>query len=191
MLQRVLPSPVYRVLAIVGLGVVMSANLSLLYRHHRISHDVGYPHLDLPGTPVSWSSYEGVFHWLRTHSRPDDVVAAGLDPLIYLYTGRRAFHPYVDHPTALFYAQHSPPVGTVEELRHSLKAARYLVHSPLPGAIEGKAFAELLDELRRKYPGWLTPVYEGEDRRFIIFEVQPRMEPASKVQRGAFGLSIP
>ncbi len=181
-LRRVLPLFGYRILTMVGIVVVVTANLWLLSSLNQVSQRFSYPYTRVPEEPVSWSSYEDVFAWLRTHSQPDDVIASGLDSMIYIYTGRRAFRPFVGRPAAMFYGQDSPATGTVEELGHILKVsrARYLIHVPMPGFSEEKPFTDLLDALRAKHPGWLTPVYVGEDQRFVIFELRSHVEPASK-----------
>jgi hypothetical protein len=184
-LRRVLPLSGYRVLIMAGIVVVVIANLWLLSRLNQVSQRFSYPYTSVasvPEAPVSWSSYEDVFAWLRTHSRPDDVIASGLDSMTYLYTGRRAFRPFVGRPAAMFYGQDSPATGTVKELEHFLKVsrARYLMHVPMLGFSEEKPFTDLLDALRIKHPGWLTPVYVGEDQRFVIFESRSHKEPASK-----------
>ncbi len=185
MLRRLIPWRGYGVLASVGLGVALTGNLGLLYGHASVSHRAGYPYMGSPGDLGSWSSYEEVFDWLRTHAHPDDVVASGLDSMIYLYTGLRAFRPFTPCAAALFYGENLPPLGTIDDLARTLRfhKARYLVHLPLPGFSEEQPFIELLDGFQAKYPGWLTRAYQSEDRRFVIFELQPGMQPIADASR--------
>ncbi len=166
-------------LATMAIVVAVSANVSLLCRHRDLSRHTGYAYVDLKDTRVSWSSYEGVFDWLRHHARAEDVVASAFDPMIYLYTGLQGFRPFSGRPAALFYRKDVPAVGTLDEFVECLgtRRPRFLVQFPLPGFSEEKHFAELLSSLRTKYPSWLQPVYQGKDERFVIYEVRPDMAP--------------
>ena len=173
-LLRRLPSEFNRRLVVsVGLGVLVLANLSLIARHAQITASSGYPMMRVTDTPVEWSSFERTLDWLRRHARPDDVVASGLDSMASLYTNRRAFRPFVYNPGRLFYGHGPSHLMTVEELVAILKHSRprFLMHTPMPGFAEEKLFADVLDELRRRHPGWLAVVYEDADPRFVIFEL--------------------
>jgi hypothetical protein len=93
--------------------------------------------------------------------------------MIYLYTDRRGFRPFVHHPERLFYGAGGPPVGTAEEVLANLqrKRAQYLVTVPLPGFSEEVAFAEAVTTLRERYPERLATRYKGADGRFMVFEI--------------------
>ena len=177
---RLLPRADHQFAALIGLtGVIVLANVGLLARHTQLAHQSGYPLMQLNDTAVRWSSYERVFAWLRAHSRPDDVVTSGVDSMVALYTDRRAFRPFVYSPGCLFYGQEGPTLGTVEEMAAILKRyqPRYLVHTPMPGFPEEKPFEELLGQLRRRHPGWLVSVYQDDDPRFVVFELNSQKEP--------------
>jgi arylsulfatase A-like enzyme len=180
MSRRFFPLRRYGVVGAVALGIAVTANLALLYRHCELNQRTRYPYGTFPDAPVSWSSYERVFDWLRTHARPDDVVASGLDSMIYLYTDLRGFRPFVGRSTSLFYGDELPPLGTVDDLVHILleHEPRYLVRSPMLEFSEEQPFDSLLAEMRDKHPGWLAPVYQSEDQQFVIFELQAEMQPA-------------
>jgi hypothetical protein len=179
LLPRLMPARRCAVLATVALAVAVSGNLTLLYRHSALSDRTGYSYSGMPGEMDSWSSYEGVFDWLRTHARPDDVVASGLDSMVYLYTGLRAFRPFTPCAASLFYGADLPPIGTIEDVTRTLQThgARYLVQSPMPGFSEEGPFFALLKQLRARHPGWLAPVYQSKDQRFVIFELRAEEEP--------------
>ena len=55
--------------------------------------------------PGNWSSHKEIFRWLKIHSRPDAVVACWNDPMVYLYTGRRAIRPFKITPGLLGYGK--------------------------------------------------------------------------------------
>jgi hypothetical protein len=159
--------------AVSGLLLGGLGNVGILYLEGRLNHHTGYPYIGLPKEPANWASYQEVFDWLRAHGRSRDVVAAGMDSMISLYTGLPAYRPFVQHPPALFYGSRHPAIGTADQLACSLKdrRARYLVHFPMVGFAEDKPFDKLLEELTGRFPGWLKPVYIGEDQRFVIYEL--------------------
>jgi hypothetical protein len=166
--------PSYRYAVLAGISALVAANLLLLNNYGRVNHSTGFPSNGLSGTRVAWSSYQKVFAWITEHSKSDEVIASGLDTMLYLYTGRRSFRPFVARPTALFYGEDNPALGTLKDLEQLLKIynPRYLVHTPMPGFSEEKPFAELLKQVISKRPALLKPVYVGEDKRFVVFEIQ-------------------
>jgi hypothetical protein len=84
----------------VGL-LLVATNLALLYQHGQSAEKFHYPHAFLQDKPASWASYQDIFRWLKTHSRPDDVIASMEDPMIFLYTGRQAIRPFKISPGLL------------------------------------------------------------------------------------------
>ncbi len=160
---------------IAGLGLLLAANLALVGIRGQVHRETRYPMLAPLHPPVHWASYEAVFDWVKSHTAPDDVIAAGFDTMIYLYTGRPAFRPFVGSPGAMFYGDSSQPLGNPEDLLRVLRAyrARYLVHTPIPDFSEDRLFPGLLKNLIQKYPGVLQPVFTGKDERFVIFAVGP------------------
>lgn len=170
----------WRKLLFAGLGVFLTANLTLVCYSGYICNSKCYPYTWYLKEPLRWSSYEKIFEWLNTHTRPSDVIASGLDSMIYLYTGRVAFRPYIVHPVSLFYGEDSPPLGELQDFCKIMRGykPRYLVQTAMPGFGEEKPLNELIEKVRTKYPDWLKPVYSGADSHFIIYELQPDLEPA-------------
>ena len=156
--------------------LAIAGNLWSLVRVRDFSLRFGYPFISAHVDPYDWTSYERVFAWIRTNTKPDDVIASASDPTIYLYTGRTAFRPFVARPLALFYGQDTPGIGTFEDLDRSLMAfrPRYLVQTPLPALSKEKPFHVLIKELREREPGRLEKVYTGEDPRFVIYSIDYR-----------------
>ncbi len=166
--------PGYRYAVLIGISGLVAGNLVLLNNYGQVNHSTGLPSNGSNSMRVAWSSYQKVFNWITEHSRPDQVIASGLDTMIYLYTGRRSIRPFIARPTALFYGEDKPAIGTLKDLELLLKTykPRYLVHTPMPGFSEEKPFAQLLKQVISKRPAWLRPVYVGEDKRFVVFEIQ-------------------
>jgi len=176
--QRLSFLPSCRSAALVGICLLLVVNLTLVFVLGQTNHKTRYPLLVQLHPPVSWSSYEAVFNWLKSHTSPDDTIASGLDSMIYLYTGRRAVRPFVGRPASIFYGDAAQSLGTPERLLQVLKIfrVRYLVSTPMPEFGEEKPFLELLEKLRQEHPGALQPVFVGQDSRFVIFALEPGLK---------------
>jgi hypothetical protein len=159
----------------VGLSLVVAANLTLLYWHGQETRKFGYPYVGLQQDPASWDSYKDIFQWLKTHSQPEDVIASMEDPMIFLYTGRRAIRPFKITPALLGYGDDLQSYGSAEDLVQTIKAykIRYLVTVPIR-AFNQELINGVISEAQNHYPGSLKEVYSCEDKRFAIFEfLQP------------------
>jgi hypothetical protein len=167
-----------------GVSLLLCMNVGLVYHAMTISQSMHYPYLRRLEKPLSWSSYEEVFQWIKVNTQPTDVLASGFDTMIYLYTQRRTFRPFVSRPASLFYGDPGPALGPMEEIVASLKAykARYFVHLPMPVFTEEAPLSAFVRDVQEHYRGWLKPVYSGADDRFVIFELQPDREPTDVPQ---------
>lgn len=92
--------------------------------------------------------------WVARETAPDDVVASDGEPLIYLYTGRRAVPNTVRRGLASYLG--ADPAGTTGELAALLArtGARYLAVSAPGGPV-----AELVEGLARDRPDLLRLVH--------------------------------
>jgi hypothetical protein len=160
----------------VGLSLLVAANLTLLYRHGQETRKFYYPSVMFHKNPASWDSYKDIFHWLKTHSQPDDVIASMEDPMIFLYTGRRAIRPFKITPGLLGYGDDLQSYGSAEDLIRTIKAykVRYLVKFPI-FAFDQDRINALMAKVQLQYPDSLQQVYAGKDKRFVIFEL-PRYD---------------
>jgi hypothetical protein len=113
---------------------------------------------------------------LQTQSQPDDVIASMEDPMIFLYTGRRAIRPFKITPGLLGYGDDLAAYGSAEDLFNTLRAykVRYLVKVPI-FAFDQDIINGLISAVQKQYPGSLKQVYLGRDKRFEIFEL-PRQD---------------
>ena len=126
----------------------------------------------LKKNPASWASYQDIFQWLKTHSQPDDVIASMEDPMIFLYTGRRAIRPFKITPGLLGYGDDLEGYGSAEDLFKTLQAykVRFLVKVPI-FAFDQDLINGLISEVQKKYPGSLNQVFIDQDKRFEIHEL--------------------
>ena len=155
----------------VGL-LLVATNLALLYQHGQSAEKFRYPYPFLQKNPASWASYQDIFQWLKTHSQPDDVIASMEDPMIFLYTGRRAIRPFKISPGLLGYGDDLHTYGSAEDLIRTFKAykVRYLVAVPI-FAFDQNRIDALIAEVQHKYPGSLKLIYSCKDKRFAILEL--------------------
>lgn len=153
--------------------VLIGINIRASYQIGKMNRDMSYPYPAISKESVSWSSYSSIFHWINDHTQPGDVMASGLDTMVYLYTGRRSFRPFAMNPMSLFYLQDSRPMDTAA-LIGILKnyQPKYLIQTPMPIFSEEKPFSNIITQAILKYPGLLKTVYVGEDKRFIIYKIQ-------------------
>jgi hypothetical protein len=160
-------------LASIALIAILAANLALVVRTTQLSRRGNFPLLFPMREAVAWQSYEDIFRWINSHTKPSDVIASGLDTMIFLYTGRQAFRPFQGRPASLFYGGKAPALGSWEEVLDFLERykARFLVQVPMPGFSEEKPFAVMLQQLVRRCPGLLKPVHVAPDSRFMIYEI--------------------
>jgi hypothetical protein len=167
------------VLGSIALSILLSFNIALVHQRIAASSSMHYPFLKHMDHPVSWSSYQKIFQWIIANTEAQDVIASGLDTMIYLYTNRCAFRPYVGRPVSLFYMENGPPLGSVEEIIRCIKVygTRYLVHTPMPGFGEEGPINDFVDRVQKQYPDWLKTVYLGDDKRFVVFKLQSDHEP--------------
>ena len=172
-------------------AAVVASNAWMLSTYVSASRTAGYPYFIWPGLPVSWQSYEKSFAWLREHTKPGDVIAAGFDTMTALYTDRPAIRPFDQRPLALFYGVGGSPVGDVAELERYLASygAKYLLLAPLPAYDLEEPFYNLVYSASDERPGLLRPVWQlREDLRFAVFEVGKPSEAGPTPGAGEKGL---
>ncbi len=156
-------------------AVFLSVNAVHLWRDIESSRANHYPGYMLRDGSLSWSSYSAMFDWIKKHTNPGDVFASGMDSMLYLYTGRFAFRPFVARPGSLFYGDPLPALGSLSELVANVRAykAQYLVLTPMPGFSEEVPYVQFLVQAQKRYPAWIRPIYVGQDKRFVIWKVAP------------------
>ncbi len=160
------------ILARVVLVVAVSATALDTIRVIRLRHLDNSPNPEEGAKRHSWPAAKRLLAWLQSHSDRGDVVAAGADPLVYLYTGRKAYYPIVCPPLSLFYGYEYPREEMAEAMLRGFAhyRPRFLVLTPNFHGEEGfRAVVKLLDQ---QHPGLFVRVYQDEDdERFVICEI--------------------
>jgi hypothetical protein len=154
-------------IGVVGFNLVLQGQIVTLNRA------TGYPHAHTTFVAPRWAEYESVFRWIRDETRPDAVLASGLDTMVSLYSGRPALRPYLHRPDVLFYGARGRSAGTPDELVRFLRENRvqFLVDLPMPGFDEEDAFRDVVARVRLDMPELLSARYRGRDRDFVVYAV--------------------
>jgi hypothetical protein len=139
------------------------------------------------GTAEDWHQLSPLFDWIRRETPSDAVLTGNLDPMYFLYTGRKAVRAFDAEPYALFYSADGltpGPLGSVRDFRRRLLAvgADYCVWSPAPGFGETPHFRRLLDELSRDVPGSLTVATGDPAAGYVVYRID-RVKLADAEQR--------
>ena len=153
-------------------GVVISALLPLWADAIRIpaSREAGY--FEYSGnTGENWGEMQKLFAGIRANTPPDAVLLANLDPVFYLYTGRKAVRGFSPNGYQVFYAPKQTLV-TPDELLDSIRnqGVSYVVVSPDRDYAEAPLFHKTVDALERG--GILEPVpIDGLDADYKLLRV--------------------
>ena len=153
-------------------GLLLSSNLLTVYLCYQRYQQDGYPTVKLIKSYAPWSAYLQVFDWIRKNTGPEEIIGCSMDTMLYLYTGRQSFRPFVMQPLTLFYGGATTSDG-IMELKEILELyrAKYIVQTPMP------EFDDHIRKAQKLYPDWLTPVFLGHNKQFRIFRIQPDKAP--------------
>jgi hypothetical protein len=157
---------------------VMALVLALAANAVKHTHMIILRHTDDTPTPEqderrhSWTRMRALLDWLWAHSEASDVIAAGADPAVSLYTGRRAYYPILCPPLGVFYGLEYPHEEVYAGSLHGLRQYRPRFLVLTPNFHNEDAFRAWVELLRKRNPGLLVPVYQDdEDNRFTIYEI--------------------
>ena len=172
---RWLPGRLRTATLVTALILAIGSNLLAVKAQARVVRRTEYPHVQVEGdSQARWGDYEQLFRWIRENTAAEDVLASGLDSMLYLYTDRQAVRPFESRPRALFYGDGGAATGTVEDFVSILNRhhAKFLVKLPMPGFAEEKPFNQLVEETIRTRSNCLREEYRvPEDPRFVIYGV--------------------
>lgn len=177
-----------RVCAMTLLTLASAASLAV-----GIEKTIRLGHPPLP-TPVSeedrWDRLEALLAGIRTQTPPGAVLAGNLDPLYYLYTGRKSVRGFTADPYGLIYEKPDPddsarhPLGDPDALLRRIRAsgATYWVHSPNSAFLEGRYLSRMLREIIRRDPSPLERM-AGSDPTHSLYRLRT-LPPAAEPQIG-------
>jgi hypothetical protein len=121
----------------------------------------------------NWSDTARALDWVL-HETPSDAMLTGnLDPMYYLFTGRKAVRAFVSDPYLLFYDMNGSenPLGTADGLRNRLVAVKadYLLITSRRE--ETPHLRRLVSELVQGCPGGLTVVLGTVGSNHVIYRI--------------------
>jgi len=153
----------------------MFLNLVYLMILHQETRTYRYP-IAVPGleTPHR-GALDETFAWIRVHTPADAIVAAALDPMVWLYTGRRSFRYYNQQAIALFYDQSRRKMEDPDELLANLRTYRatYLLDAPLHNFAIGDTLRAHVASLARRRRSPLDEVFRSRDGEVRVYRVLP------------------
>jgi hypothetical protein len=152
----------------VALAGANMAVVSQRWEHFRAK---GYePAMIFPNDP-DWAAYQRYFGWVQENTPPDAVVASQADPVVHLYTGRKAFNPFVVDPARLFYGRPGEALPAAADLAARLRDGRAGFVATIPG-VEGDPLLARYEQL--VVDGVLTRVYSDPvGRGLVVYRVNP------------------
>jgi hypothetical protein len=160
--------------------VVLAANLWLWAEHVTWTQSPDLTGFSRGNWTARWQVQRELQEWVRRQTQPEDVIAAELDPAIFLYSGRRSFRPFSPKPMVLFYGAEESPIGTQQEFLRLLRRFRpkYLVTSARPYYPESEAVHRMAAGICREHPDWLQEVARlPSDPEGVIYRVHPERLP--------------
>jgi len=127
----------------------------------------------------NWGSMMAMFGWLGQNTSPDSVVMSTVDPLIYLYSGRKAVLALEVNPVELGYAADKHyPIGTPSQIVNQilLNNVSYIVRTPNAGFYFGPYVGDYLDqfidEVMSRAPGAVRLVEVGTDPQIRVYKLE-------------------
>jgi len=162
------PAYISLVLA-VFLGVQMIGGLLSSTRETLKRHTVSFP-----SGQDDWRPIRELLDWARQNTPEDSVLLGNLDPVYYLYTGRKAVRGFSADPFLLFYSRTpEAALGGVPDLIQRIMVHRisYIVRTPSRFFMEGPIFNGILDRLLSDYPEAFHVVKVSSDSSGEIIEV--------------------
>jgi hypothetical protein len=122
-----------------------------------------------------WREVMRLASWLKQNTAPDAVLMGNLDPVFYLYTGRRGVRGFVPQPYRLHYDPRPGdwPVGTPADLLQTIDRVRaaYLVCTPNLAFREGRPLARLTEVVVGSHPERFRLLYQSRDVRYRVYRI--------------------
>jgi hypothetical protein len=137
---------------------------------------------------TTWNETAYLLTWLSKETPTDAVISGNLDPMYYLFTGRKAVRAFAADPLLLYYnlgQQSENPLGTLDDFRNRLVAVKadYLVVTPAANFAEVPHLSHLISALSQMCAGSLAPVARTADLMHVIYKIdRSRLESRETCQ---------
>ncbi|MGI8989591.1 MAG: ArnT family glycosyltransferase [Bryobacteraceae bacterium] len=126
------------------------------------------------GNVDSWPDILSVSNWIRENTKTTDVLLANLDPVVYLFSGRKAIRDSVPDSYKLFYSPDAPDADALGSLDRiiAMTHAAYLIVMPDRGFAESPLIRNNVGSYMRKYPDRLQRVIRpGANSEYAIYRI--------------------
>ena len=123
----------------------------------------------------NWNDTARLLNWISLETPQDATLTGNLDPMYYLFTGRKAVRAFATDPYSLFYDlghRSSSPLGTVDGFRNRLLATKsdYVVVTATSRSGEAKHLNQLVYELSRRCSRGFSLVAGTVDSGYAIYK---------------------
>ena len=157
----------------IAMPLLMLAVHGVWLRHYQVATR-DHPHAAF-GRPLgfAWGPLTDTFQWLRGHTEPDVIAATPNDPVLFVYTGRRAIRAW-HHDIDAFMADKMRPAEELERQAVAVQAefdrlgVTYLVTAPTMDDGEGHHGRGTLEALVRQRGTW-ERVYASSDGQHVVY----------------------
>jgi hypothetical protein len=158
--------------ASIALVAVCLAGVSLAHSSKR-TLELGDP-MPLLGSHDSWWKLEQLLGEARERTSKGAILAGNLDPLYYLFTGRKAVRGFEIEPYALLYAPSGEAIGSTEAMLSSLDrfGVTHWIHTPNSTYAEGKHLGQIQKDLARENPEAVTLIPTRGDPTHSLYELR-------------------
>lgn len=121
----------------------------------------------------AWQPIATLLAEIERETPGDAVIASNLDPVVYLYTGRKAVRGFAAQPYPLIYSPGPEAIGTMSRFLDNLRAqkVRYILATPNSAFLEGPYLEHLLASISERYPKVLTPINHGTRHSHRLYQI--------------------
>lgn len=160
---------------IVATSLLLNWSIDVVSLRDTFTYDLTFPPA-IPNPGIKWKINLEMFKWVRENIPANAIVAADYDPMIYLYTQRKAIRVFVPNPLESLYAPEHfrahaiHPDAMVQILKDN--QIDYLILTPM---IE-PFMSQLVPKIQDKYPGFFSMVFRSSDNMSFVFKINP-VEP--------------
>jgi len=122
----------------------------------------------------SWARMQSLLEWVKQNTPGDAVLAGNLDPLYYLYTGRKAVRGFQADPYPLIYSPAPEPIGSRGQILSQLESqsVRYWVLTPNSAFREGVHLRQIQHESMESEPERVQRLHAGDTETHDILQVR-------------------
>jgi hypothetical protein len=123
----------------------------------------------------NWIETARLLDWISRETPQDATLTGNLDPMYYLFTGRKAVRAFTTDPYSLYYDlghRNSNPLGTVDGFRNRLLGMKsdYVIVTAASRSGEAKQLNQLVYELSQRCSKGLSLVAGSVDSGYAVYK---------------------